>query len=773
MSEQEKTFIIYDIETFKKFFCVVFKYQGRYLTFEISERKDQEIELKAFLRKGIKNGWYFVGFNNIRFDAQVLQWILDKGHKVLQGMSGDKKAKEIHAFAQEVIIKTSMKQFPPYPEYKLDNKQIDLFLQNHYNNKARSTSLKWLEYSMNWKKVQDLPHKHDDETLGVDTFDPIIEYCINDVDATDEFFGRCGKLLELRFAQQEANPDLNVLNKSDSSIGEMLFLDMMAKKLNIPKKELKEKQTLHSSIKLAETIVPYVNFKTEEFKSVLEYFKNAEITQTNEAFKHKIMFQGIKYVYGTGGLHASWDNRVFKEDETHMILDLDVSSYYPNLSIKNKFFPKHLSLPFCELYEEKYNERQQIPKSNPQNKSLKLLLNSVYGKSGDIYSFLYDKFFQMCITVNGQLLLTMLAERLSFIEGITIIQCNTDGVTVKMPRNKKREVYNVWKWFEDLTQLKLEHAVYRKMVIRDVNNYLAVFNDGKIKLKGAFEIDVDYHKNRSQRIVPIAVRRYFVHGVPVEDTITQHLIHKKNYGKPDKGGIENQGIFDFCLGKKILSNQNYSLEEKIHVVRPEHETKEEQREFLENNDWFEHSRNKWRKHGKEYSETGGRGFTDAYRRCMAEVYPEYDIVEKIDDKVLRFFVSTNGHYLNKNYSDGRKEVTVGGNKVTKFMDYYESDDYNIDYDYYIKEAYKIIHEVDGTNEKLAEEYKLERERIKKAKQEEREEQAKIRAEEMYVKYCVNKSPTEKQFEKYGLDWLIEKHGRPQEIRPSKSKKVEA
>lgn len=757
MSEQEsilsdKTFIDYDIETFLKIFCVVFKYEGKYLTFEISERKNEIIELIKFLKRCIKNKWYSVGFNNVRFDAQILQWILDQKRTNIT-------CQEIHAFAQTVIEKANNGEFPPYPEYKLQMLQVDLFLQNHYNNKNRSTSLKWLEYSMNWKKVQDLPYKHDAD-LSVDVFDSIVEYCKNDVDATSQFRKKCKKLLELRFTQHSLNPDLNLLNKSDSSVGESLFLDLMSKKLDMKKSVLKKKQTHHKKIKLKDVILPYINFKTPEFNSVLDYFKSCVVTQEESDFEYTQHYDGIDYEYGVGGLHASLSNEIVEEDEDHILLDIDAASYYPHLSFKNNFYPKHLSEEFCILYQEKYNERKSIPKSNPQNTSLKLLLNSLYGKSGDIYSFVYDRKFMMSITINGQLLLSMLAERMSFIEGVKVFYANTDGITLKVHKSKKKEVFKVWKWWEKLTQIQLEHAIYKKMILRDVNNYIAVL-ENKVKLKGVFDIDVDYHKNRSQRIVPIAVRRYFTHNIPVEETITQHIKHGKNYGNPEKGGIENQGIFDFCIGKKIKHNQKYSLEKKIDRDLPVHETKEDKKFYLESNGWIEFEQNKWgpEKEGKL------RGFTDAYRTLLNILHPEYESVEKIDDKVLRFYVSTDGLRLNKNYSDGRTEVTVGGNKVTKFMDYYETDDYKIDYQYYIDEAYKLVHAVDGTADKLLEEARIKREQEKVKKEEDQKRKVKERQEQMFLKYCMSpKGPTLKQFERYKTDWLIEKYGEPKNIR---------
>jgi len=745
----EKIFITYDIETFKSMFCVVFKFENRYLTFEISQRKNQTKELVSFIRKGSKSNWYFVGFNNVRFDAQIIQWILDQKRY-------DITCEEIHNFTQEVIEKANLKQFPPYPEYKLQFKQIDLFLINHYNNLARSTSLKWLEYSMNWKKVQDLPYKHDD-VLTVDTFDFIIDYCKNDVDATYEFLTKCDKILELRFNQQQDYPDLNLLNKSDSSVGELLFLDLMSEKLQIKKSALKKKQTHRSKIYLKDVILPQIVFQTDIFKSVLDYFKSVVITSEESSFKHKVEYDGIDYVYGVGGLHASVSNKIIVPRKGYSLVDADVASYYPNLAIRNKFYPKHLSESFCELYEELYDKRKSIPKSNPQNKSLKLLLNSIYGKSGDIYSFVYDKFFQMCITVNGQLLLTMLAEALSLLEGVTVFYANTDGLTMEVRNDKKKEVHELCKKWEKFTQLELEYAVYKKMAIRDVNNFLAIDIHDNIKLKGAFEIDVDYHKNRSQRIVPIAVKRYLINNIPVEETVKQHLIHKKNYGD-----IENQGIFDFCIGKKIKSNQTYNLEKKLNRNLPNHETKEEKKDFLEINNWEEVERNAWR---PKWTENKTKGFTDAYRALLLELYPEYQSVRKINDKVIRFYVSENGLRLNKNYSDGRREIIVGGNKVNIFMNYEEKENYEINYQYYIDEACKIIHDIDGTNEKIAQEETLKRKQEREIKEQQRQKLIREKEESMFLKYCITeKGPTKKQYQKYAKDWLIQKYGEPVDIR---------
>jgi hypothetical protein len=123
--------------------------------------------------------------------------------------------------------------------------------------------------------------------------------------------------------------------------------------------------------------------------------------------------------------------------------------------------------------------------------------------------------------VNGQLLLTMLVERLVR-KGASLLQVNTDGVTILYNYLLQDEIMKICKEWEEITKLQLEYANYSSMIIRDVNNYIAVGEDGKIKEKGAFETKKDWHKDNSYMVVPLAVREYFVNGTPIAETLRNH-----------------------------------------------------------------------------------------------------------------------------------------------------------------------------------------------------------------------------------------------------------
>jgi DNA polymerase elongation subunit (family B) len=215
----------------------------------------------------------------------------------------------------------------------------------------------------------------------------------------------------------------------------------------------------------------------------------------------------------------------------------DVTSFYPNLAIRNKWAPAHLPQEeFYNLYEWFFEERKKIPKKDPKNYVYKIILNSTYGLSNDENSFLYDPEFTMRITINGQLSLTMLYEMIcEEIPNALPLMQNTDGLETMIPKQYEDKYMEICRRWEKITNLQLEHDKYSKIILGDVNNYIAITEDGKSKCKGRFEFEnLALHKNKSFLIIPKAIHAYFVDGIKPEDYVKS---------------ITN--IFDFCGGVKI------------------------------------------------------------------------------------------------------------------------------------------------------------------------------------------------------------------------------
>ena len=154
----------------------------------------------------------------------------------------------------------------------------------------------------------------------------------------------------------------------------------------------------------------------------------------------------------------------------------------------------------------------------------------------------------MQITINGQLLLSKLAEMLSLaIPECQPLMLNTDGLEMMIPNDKIATYHSICSVWEIMTQLSLEHDEYSKMVIRDVNNYMAVSKGGKVKCKGAFEWEdlskkkvATFHKNKSFLIIPKAIYAFFVHGT-----------------KPEEFLDANTNIFDYCGAVKAKAGWHF------------------------------------------------------------------------------------------------------------------------------------------------------------------------------------------------------------------------
>ena len=182
---------------------------------------------------------------------------------------------------------------------------------------------------------------------------------------------------------------------------------------------------------------------------------------------------------------------------------------------------------FCAVYEALYDERKTYDKKSAINALLKLALNGTYGKSNDKYSCFYDPKFTMSITINGQLSLCMLAEQLLKVPTLKMLMCNTDGLTFSVDQEYEDDAHEVCKQWEVITNLELERAEYQSMLIRDVNNYIAVYKDGKTKCKGAYEYaNLAWNKDHSMLVVPKAVEYAFVNDlgdVGIEKYIKKEL----------------------------------------------------------------------------------------------------------------------------------------------------------------------------------------------------------------------------------------------------------
>jgi len=386
---------------------------------------------------------------------------------------------------------------------------------------------------MDLENIEDMPS----QGVGENWEEMVLSYNLNDVIATKELYNRFKHEIELRKAIT-LRDGVNVMNSTEPDMAKKLFGRYLSRAMRIPLNDLKSMSTNRDVVHVKDIIFPYVTFKQEKFKEVLTHFQSLSL-KNKDNFEKIVNYKGIPIVFGLGGIHAAPKNKVYSSDERNIIKSLDVVSFYPNLMIRNGLCPAHLPREvFLPLYEGFFNERRSIPKSDPRNYILKILLNATYGLTNDEYSFLRDRAVTLSICINGQLLLTMLLEMLAEKMPLELVMMNTDGFEVRIPREYEETYSSVCKEWESLTKLELEFVDYQKMIISDVNNYIAIYTNGKTKTKGKYEFkDIPLHKNKSHAIIPYAVYQYWVNGIAVEKTVKEH-----------------RNIFDFCAGVKAKSS---------------------------------------------------------------------------------------------------------------------------------------------------------------------------------------------------------------------------
>ena len=555
---------VMDYETLCSCFIAVFEgvKSEEPIIFTIHESKNEILELVSFLERNIAYDEWHVSFNGIGFDSQITEHILRNKEQLLE-QSGDTIARFIYRKAQDVINRSNNGEFQEYSPRDLSIRQLDVFKLNHWDNNAKRSSLKWIQYTMDWHNIIDMPIHHTTE-VTTEQIPEIIRYCINDVKSTKQIMFLCKDQIDLR-RQLTDEYGIDLYSASEPRISKELFLLFLSEQTGIKKYELRKMRTNRLKITVRDIILPYIEFKTATFQNLLKKFQDVVIYpgETKGGFKYSVRYKGVQTDFGLGGVHGARSTKVYEANQEMIIMTSDVTSFYPNLAIRNKWAPAHLPKEeFCNLYEWFFEERKKIPKKDPKNYVYKIILNSTYGLSNDENSFLYDPEFTMRITINGQLSLTMLYEMIcEEIPNALPLMQNTDGLETMIPKQYEDKYMEICRRWEKLTNLQLEHDKYSKIILGDVNNYIAITEDGKSKCKGRFEFaNLAMHKNKSFLVIPRAIHAYFVDGIKPEDYIKS---------------ITN--IFDFCGGVKIKGDWSfyehkvvsgeYLIEKVQHTIR--------------------------------------------------------------------------------------------------------------------------------------------------------------------------------------------------------------
>lgn len=543
--EHWSTFYPYDCECYPNFFSCVIKHShsGTRWIFEASERINQIPDLLTFLDRLEWFNCYMVGFNNEGYDYQLLHHLMSIGPTATAADAYRKSDFIINTDDRDLVFKGNC------PPWKQRIRQIDLYKIHHFDNVAKRTSLKETEFNMRSQNIGDLPVKPG-ELVPRHLIPEMIDYNAHDVDETEKFMLQSAERIDFRMHLTDVT-GINMISFNDTKIGKEFFKQAIDKA--VP--GVIKKKTQRRNLPLADVIFRWLEFEHPEMIRVVSYMRSQTITRTKappELAGLSANIEGFKIDVGAGGIHGSLKSAIIKPGPDEELIDVDVTSFYPALAIKNRIYPEHLTEVFCDVYESLFKQRASYPKKTPENEMLKLALNGVFGDSNSVFSFAYDPRFTMRITINGQLLICLLAEKLLLHTRCELIQANTDGVTVLVPNSSRAAFDNICQWWETTTQLNLEYADYQAMFIRDVNSYIAQTVDGKVKRIGAYAYEramenpatreVKWDKDHSALVVPKAAEAAMLHGIPPEKFILSHT-----------------DAFDFMLRYKVSGGSRLQL----------------------------------------------------------------------------------------------------------------------------------------------------------------------------------------------------------------------
>jgi hypothetical protein len=614
-------------------------------TFVIHELWNDFEELVEFIQNNRRNGERHISFNGLSFDSQITQYILNNRTK-LSVLTPEQIAFAIYGKAQDVINRQERREWQEFPEHKLSIAQIDVFKMNHWDNFARSTSLKWAQYTMDWPNIQEMPIHHSTYVETMEELETIVNYCKNDVKSTKKILHLCKSQVNLRKRITEKY-GVSCYSYSNTKIGSELLLKLYCEKTKKNKWDVKKSGTRRDEIILDNIIFPYISFKTPEFKGLLEKIRSKVMRNTRGEISYVVNFKGAHFDIKSGGIHQCIASGIYESDDEYTIQDIDVASLYPDMAVKNEMYPAHLGREFFEVYKNDVVDVRLAEKRKGADgdraivEGFKEAANATYGNSNSEHSWLYDPQYTMQTTINGQLMISMLVEEmLTTLTNPLLLQTNTDGATLRIKRSEVDQFREICKRWEEITKLTLEFAEYSKMFIWDVNNYIAVYTSGKTKCKGRFEWEdiqnykpTHLHKNKSHLIIPKAIFHYFVKDTPPETYL-----------------VENRNILDYCAGAKI------------------------------------------------------KGEWEAMQTCVIDGKVVYEPLQSI----TRYYISKTGcKIIKSNRSDGRKIQLESGKWLQTVFNVHVQkpwEEYNVDESYYLEKIYK---EIDNILPKVSDQLKLE------------------------------------------------------------------
>lgn len=536
--------IFYDFEVFQEDWLVVCKDSKNNMERTVIVN-DPEF-LRSYYESNKSDVW--VGYNSNHYDQYILKGILCGFNP-----------KDINDFI--IVEKRAGWQF---------SKELNNYPLISYDAMHKMQSLKVMESYLGESIEESDVDFTIQRKLTNEEIQETIEYCTADVDNLirvfeidiEEFKAQLGLV-------QITKSPITSLNKTKAQLS---ALGLQARTLS-PKEWGEEWEYEY---------VQAVKDYNYQHKEVIEFYDKLRELQDPKA-KLEIVLYGVPCVFALGGLHGARPNVVERIDTTtEMLVHADIGSMYPSIMIHWGLLSR--AVPSIKIYSDIRDLRLKYKhEKNPLQAPLKIILNSCYGVSGagrkmedgsyKVQSTMYDPKRMREVCINGQLLILQLMEKLQEFE---LIQANTDGLIYKLKKQAFEKFDRIIKEWEKVSRLTMEYDFITEMYQRDVNNYIAVFDNGEIERKGGAvkkSSPLDY----DLPIVADAVVKYFLYGIEPRETIeqeTQLMPFMKTYK------VSSKYKYAYHNGKPVKNKVNRVFASKRKTDTPLYKVKQDKPELF-------------------------------------------------------------------------------------------------------------------------------------------------------------------------------------------------
>ncbi|HWT40523.1 MAG TPA: hypothetical protein VN081_04650, partial [Dongiaceae bacterium] len=461
--------VVFDTETYVNYNLVAFKHLPSQQYFYMEAPFNTHALSFALSR------FKLISFNGIKYDMAILRAIL-RGDDCLA----------VKALSDRIIKENERITWDDHPFNHIDVIEVC----------PLKGSQKLYAARLHAERIQELPIDPDTVLTGEEKL-VIKDYCFNDLDNLELIYNELRPHIALRedFGRLYKTDDLR--SKSDAQLAEAVIRSELHRVTG------KRPQRPPSAVGkvFCYSAPAYVQFRSSELTAALASIQQTPITVglsghvecPAEIEGRALVIAGNAYTIGMGGLHSNEKS----QSAIGNLLDIDVTGYYPNLILGNRFYPAHLGEAFLTVFQGMVDRRTESKHKFPlatdpiirkqletEANGLKIANNGSFGKTSDPYSIINDPQMMVQTTLTGQLSLLMLIERLT-LEGFVVLSANTDGIVVDRPPSRYNNLVGIVKQWEADTCLQTEETRYSAIYSRDVNAYFALKADG-VKVKGSY-----------------------------------------------------------------------------------------------------------------------------------------------------------------------------------------------------------------------------------------------------------------------------------------------